>query len=60
MLIAAIRMKELRSYGLAMAGAILGMLPYLSPCCLLGLPFGIWALVVLADPAVKAAFRRSN
>jgi hypothetical protein len=57
MLIAAMKMKKLESYGLAMAGAILGMIPYLSPCCLLGLPFGIWALVVLADGSVKAAFR---
>jgi hypothetical protein len=59
MLIAALKMKKLESYGLAMAGAILGMIPYLSPCCLLGLPFGIWALVVLADSSVKAAFHRS-
>jgi hypothetical protein len=57
MLIGAMKMKKLESYGLAMAGAILGMIPYLSPCCLLGLPFGIWALVVLADGSVKAAFR---
>ena len=58
MLIGAMKMKKLESYGLAMAGAIVGMLPYLSPCCILGLPFGIWALVVLADGSVKAAFRK--
>ncbi len=57
MLIAAMKMKKLESYGLAMTGAIVGMIPYLSPCCLLGLPFGIWALVVLSDGSVKAAFR---
>jgi phage FluMu protein Com len=60
MLISAIKMKKLESYGLAMAGAILGMIPYLSPCCLLGLPFGIWALVVLSDGSVKAAFRNRS
>jgi hypothetical protein len=61
MLIGALKMKKLESYGLAMAGAILGMLPYASPCCILGLPFGIWALVVLSDNSVKAAFHnRTN
>jgi phage FluMu protein Com len=57
-LVGAMKMKKLESYGLAMAGAIVAMIPYISPCCLLGLPFGIWALVVLADGSVKAAFRR--
>lgn len=49
-------MKNLRSYGLAMAASILAMVPCFSPCCLLGLPIGIWALVVLSEPGVKAAF----
>jgi hypothetical protein len=51
------KMKRLESYGLAMTSSILAMIPCCSPCCLLGLPFGIWALVVLMDPSVKAAFR---
>ena len=38
--------------------AIVAMIPRISPCCLLGLPFGIWALVVLSNGTVKAAFRR--
>jgi DNA-directed RNA polymerase subunit RPC12/RpoP len=37
-------------------GAIM-FVPGTSPCCLLGLPFGIWALVVLSDIHVRAAFR---
>lgn len=49
------KMKNLESYGMAMAAAIVAMLPC-SGCCLLGLPFGIWALIVLADADVKAAF----
>lgn len=53
----ALKMKNLESYALAMASAIIAMVPCLSPCCLLGLPFGIWALVVLSDGQVKAAFR---
>ncbi len=57
-LIAAIQMKRLESRSLAMAAAIVAMLPCISPCCLLGLPFGIWALIVLNDSSVRAAFRR--
>lgn len=51
------RMKELKSYGLAMTAAILAMIPcFTSCCCLLGLPVGIWAIIVLLDKDVKAAF----
>jgi hypothetical protein len=57
MLIGAIKMKGLENYGFAMTVSILAMIPCLSPCCFLGLPFGIWALVVLCDPVVKASFR---
>jgi predicted Zn finger-like uncharacterized protein len=55
-LIGAHKMKTLESYGLAMTGAIVAMLPC-NGCCLLGLPFGIWALVVLSNAEVKDAFR---
>lgn len=55
--IGAVKMKNLENYGFAMAAAVLAMVPCMSPCCLLGLPFGIWALVVLSDAGVKAAFR---
>ena len=51
-----IKMKRLEGYGLAMAASILAMIPCFSPCCLLGLPIGIWAVVVLAKPEVKSAF----
>ncbi|MCW8133062.1 MAG: hypothetical protein KIS92_22125 [Planctomycetota bacterium] len=50
------KMMSLENYGLAMAGAIVAMIPCISPCCLIGLPVGIWALVTLMDPDVKAAF----
>ena len=50
------KMKNLQSYGFALAAAILAMIPCISPCCLLGLPIGIWAIVVLVKPEVKAAF----
>ncbi len=56
-LVGARKMKKLENYAFAMAAAIIAMVPCISPCCLLGLPFGIWALVVLGDGSVKAAFR---
>jgi len=56
-LLGGIRMNGLRSWGISLASAILAMLPCLSPCCCLGLPFGIWAVVVLADDEVRSCFR---
>ena len=51
----AVKMKNLSSYGYAMTACIVAMLPC-SLCCLLGLPFGIWGLVVINKPEVKDAF----
>lgn len=51
----AMQMKELRSYAMSIAAAVLAILPC-GPCCCIGLPVGIWALVVLLRPEVKAAF----
>jgi hypothetical protein len=53
---AALKMKELNQWGLAMAASILAMIPCISPCCIIGLPIGIWCLVVLTKPEVRAAF----
>jgi hypothetical protein len=55
-ILGALKMKNLRSYQFAYVMSILAMIPCLSPCCLLGLPFGIWALVVLSKPEIKAQF----
>jgi hypothetical protein len=52
----ALKMKGLESYAMSVASSVLVMLPC-SCCCLAGLPVGIWALVVLLDANVKAAFR---
>lgn len=56
-LLGAIRMKRLESYGFATLSAILAMIPCISPCCVLGFPFGLWALIVLQDPFIRSAFR---
>ena len=53
---AAKKMERLENFNWAIAGSILAMLPCFSPCCVLGLPVGIWALVVLNKPEVKGAF----
>jgi hypothetical protein len=50
------KMKRLENYGFALASSIVAMLPC-SICCILGLPFGIWSLVVLNKPEVKNSFR---
>jgi predicted Zn finger-like uncharacterized protein len=54
-LVGALKMKSLSSYGLAMTACIVSMVPC-HACCCLGLPFGIWGLVVLNKPEVKDAF----
>jgi len=54
---AAMKMKNLESWGMAVAASILAMIPCISPCCLLGLPIGIWSCVVLFDDTVKSSFR---
>jgi hypothetical protein len=52
-----LKMKKLESFGLAVTASILAIVPCTSPCCLIGIPIGIWALVVLFRPEVKSAFR---
>jgi len=39
---AALKMKELRQWELSLAASIVAMIPCISPCCILGLPIGIW------------------
>jgi hypothetical protein len=55
--IGASKMQALRSYEFAFIAAILAMIPCLTPCCLIGLPFGIWALVILCRKEVKSQFK---
>jgi hypothetical protein len=48
-LLGAIKMLKLKSYEFSYAAAILSVLPCINPCCgwILGLIFGIWAMVIL-------------
>ena len=54
-LFGAIQLLRLRNYSVAMVASVVAMLPC-QCCCLFGLPFGIWALVVLNKPEVKSHF----
>ena len=52
MIVAGVKMKQLRAYGLAVAASILTIVS-LNP---LGIAIGIWALVVLCQQDVRNAF----
>jgi len=53
----AMNMMKLQNWGLSLAASIIALLPCISCGCLLGLPIGIWSLVILNDAQVKASFR---
>jgi hypothetical protein len=52
----AVSMLRLKSYSSAYLAAILALIPFCSPCVLLGIPFGIWALVLLNRTELKQRF----
>ncbi len=51
-----LKLMNLGSPPLIYLSAILSFIPCTSGCCLLGLIFGIWALVVMGKPEVKNGF----
>jgi tRNA A-37 threonylcarbamoyl transferase component Bud32 len=57
-LVAGLKMKRLQAYGLAVAGSILAIL--VTPGNLIGLPIGIWSLVVLSQRQVREAFGKGH
>lgn len=54
--IGAAKLGFLESYRMARVGSILACVPFVTPFIWLGIPFGIWALRLLADPEVRGAF----
>jgi hypothetical protein len=58
-LLGAVSMLRLRAYTLSVLGSVAAVIPFVSctACCGLGEAIGIWALVVLMNEEVKAAFR---
>lgn len=57
-ILGAVKMMKLQSWGLALTGSIVAMIPCIvHPCCILiGIPIGIWSIVVLMNQEVKSAF----
>ncbi len=55
LIFAALKMKALEAYRVAVVGSILALM--ISPANFIGLPIGIWALVVLTRREVREAFR---
>jgi hypothetical protein len=56
-LLSACRMISLKNYGFVMAGAVIAVVPCVTPCCgLFTIPFGIWALTVINKPEVRQHF----
>jgi uncharacterized membrane protein YkgB len=55
-IIGSVRIMNLKNKGLGTAGSVLSMFPILSGCCCLGLPVGIWVLIAMGKPEVKAGF----
>ena len=58
-LVGAIKMLGLRNYDICRLGATLAVIPCIGPCYFLGIPFGIWALIVLNRSEVQRAFQDS-
>ena len=54
-LIGGLRMQSASGYNSAVVGAVCAVVPC-GACCLLNMPAGVWALVVLLDRDAKAAF----
>lgn len=52
----AMQMLRLRSYWLVVVASVLAMMNIENCCCVLGLPFGIWSLVVLFQSGVRGSF----
>jgi hypothetical protein len=50
-------MMQLKNHGLATTSAVLALVPCTSPCCVIGLPIGVWSMVVLTKMEIKRAFR---
>ena len=57
-ILAGLKMKRLEAYSLAVTGSLLAMV--ITPGNIIGLPVGIWALVVLCRREVRHAFSKAR
>jgi hypothetical protein len=54
---AGLQMMKLQNHTMVVVAAILAMIPcFSSCCCVIGIPIGVWTLVVVLNREVKAAF----
>lgn len=53
---AGLQMRQAKQYGMCMIACVIAMVPVFSPCCLLGLIFGIMGIVKLNETRVKRGF----
>jgi hypothetical protein len=57
LIFAGLQMMKLQSHTMVFVASILAMIPcFTSCCCVFGIPIGIWSLLVITKPDVKAAF----
>jgi len=56
-IVAGQRMKHLRGYNQAYFASVMALIPVCSPVGVLGIPIGIWLLILLKDKDVKRAFK---
>lgn len=56
--IGGMKMRHLSGYGWAVIGSFMAILPCSNSCCCIGLPIGIWSLVILFGSDVRLAFTR--
>lgn len=52
------KMRHLHGYGWAVVASLLAAIPFTNSCCCIGLPVGIWSLVILFGSDVRLAFAR--
>jgi hypothetical protein len=55
-IVGAYHMMTLKNRTLAFVANLISCVPCLTACCVLGIPIGIWGLVVMNDSAVKQYF----
>lgn len=54
--VGAAKLGFLESHSFARLGSSLACIPFITPFMIIGIPFGIWSLRLLADPSVRDAF----
>lgn len=59
-LLGGVMMIRTKMWGLALTASILAMVDIESCCCIIGLPIGIWSLVILMQSDVQNAFKANS